>query len=394
MSCDAVNDLLTRESGRIGKDVYDRVVSQSPWIRMTKRGQFPEGMGSSINVYTFERTMPSGVASQTWSDVDPSDGDAGGACLQTDETISFGQTLRSFNLQRYAINTPDICVEDLRTNWQVREQVAQMVDMLSQVTDFVWTNRHRSEYQRIVPKIYVNAALTKDTTQSATLNNANLPTSYLTQPVLNRLYMELIREGAGRDGIGMSNGVPQFALVTDAETSLDLIRKNSDIREDWRYADAPELLKPLGVSRSYQGFFHVCDTLPFRYDYVGGAWVQRQPYASEAATKGLKWEIQSTYLNAEYTVSYIYHPAVLECLVPRPFGSAGSGVNFNPQSYMGQFDWRNILDKACNPDGTLGFFRALYASGTKQIHPEFGFAIVHKRCPNDLELASCSYSYS
>jgi len=58
MGCEAVIDILTRESGRIGPEIYNRVFQRSPWIRLIRRGTFPDGMGHTISMLTYERSVP------------------------------------------------------------------------------------------------------------------------------------------------------------------------------------------------------------------------------------------------------------------------------------------------------------------------------------------------
>jgi hypothetical protein len=56
---------------------------------------------------------------------------------------------------------------------------------------------------------------------------------------------------------------------------------------------------------------------------------------------------------------------------------------------MGEFKWLNIRDTADNPDGTIGYFRAVLSSGSKPVFPEWGYVIRHARCDSSLGLLSC-----
>jgi hypothetical protein len=79
----------------------------------------------------------------------------------------------------------------------------------------------------------------------------------------------LLRDGAGSAAQGKENGAPVFNLITSAETSDDIIKLNDNIRSDFRYSTKPnELLAPLGVERSYGGFYHIIDPYPPRYNRV------------------------------------------------------------------------------------------------------------------------------
>jgi hypothetical protein len=82
--------------------------------------------------------------------------------------------------------------------------------------------------------------------------------SVLTGGVLRDIYARLCRNGAGKNSGGMSDGAPVFPLLTSPETSDYLIRE-AGTRNDLRWGNAGELLKPLGVTRSLCGFSHVLD---------------------------------------------------------------------------------------------------------------------------------------
>lgn len=389
MSCDNIDDVLTRESGRIGPWVYDRTITSSPWLRFIKRDKFPEGLGYSINVFTSERVFGSSD-NPTWSDVSVSDGNSSSVCLPSAEALTFGQTLRSFNLQQKAFNGPDLCIEDLKTSWQIKQQLGKTMESLASLTDWVWTNRYKYEYLRIAKKAYAKAGIPTGTTSGF----AYVPTSPLTQGVLDKIYGKQIRDGAGRNALAMSEGRPVFGLICSQETSDFIIRGNTAVRDDYRrIPDAQkELLAPLGIDRSYRGFVHVVDPYPPRYDLVANVLTRRETWTSSSTTNGNKWEINTDWEAAEYEVSFVFHQDVYHSMVNAPMSSAGGNTAFDPQTYMGDFKWLNIQDKACNPDKTIGFHRARFMDGSQPVHPEFGYAILHKRCPNDNDLVTCSYS--
>jgi hypothetical protein len=306
--------------------------------------------------------------------------------------LGFAQTLRTYNLQQAAINSPDICLNDLRFPVKRQEQLRNIMSVLSENTQYAWENRYRDEYVRLA-NYNVNANQTELLAASGqtkgSFSTSNLPTSRLTQGILRYFYSRLIRDGAAQNAYGKENGAPVFLLVTSPEASDDLIKLNADIRQDLRYAKPSELIQPLGVERSYAGFYHLVDTMTPRYDFVGGAWVRRYPYATDAnASKGTRFIPNPAYFTAEYEDSIIFHPDVFTSLVAKPISSTGA-MAFDPQSYRGDFRWRNIPSRDCNPDGTIGFFRAIFSSGSKPVRPELGVVIRHKRCAADFGLVGC-----
>jgi hypothetical protein len=405
MACTNIENLLITESGRIGADIYRKTLNTSPWTTLVKQEAWPDEMGTTVNVLIYERTLPASGGSITFSDVayngvgtqvigaTPSGSNTGpGTCAVAGNDLGFAQTLRTYNLQQAAINSPDICLNDLRFPVRRQEQLRNIMAVLSENTQYAWENRYRDEYARLA-NYNVNANQTELLAASGqvkgSFSTSNLPTSRLTQGILRYFYSRLIRDGAAQNAYGKENGAPVFLLITSPEASDDLIKLNADIRQDLRYAKPSELIQPLGVERSYAGFYHLVDTMTPRYDFVGGAFVRRNPYATDAsASKGTRFIPNPAYFTAEYEDSIIFHPDVFTSLVAKPIGATGA-MAFDPQSYRGDFRWRNIPSRDCNPDGTIGFFRAIFSSGSKPVRPELGVVIRHKRCAADFGLVGC-----
>jgi hypothetical protein len=343
-------------------------------------------MGDTISVLTYERSLP--TTNTAWQDIGQSTGQASGTCLPPVDKIEFAQTLRQYNLQHKAIESLPICVNDLRVAFKRQEQLSNMMAALTENTAYQWIDRNRDEFTRVATHKVIAAAGNPEGTASFPLT---APTSGLTQGLLKKYYMKLVRDGGGNNPLDRENARPVFGLITDSETSENIIQRNADIRSDYRYSTkVNELLAPLGIERSYGGFFHMIDDFGPRWDFVGGAWVRRLPYESSAATKGNKWDIAGSYESAAYMDSYIFHQDVAITLVPEPIGAAGGGVKFDPVSYRGNFTWRNIPEKICNPDGTIGYFRGIFASGTKPKFPYYGYVIRHLRCSTPLDTILCS----
>jgi len=252
----------------------------------------------------------------------------------------------------------------------------------------VWSTRRRREYSNMAEhKLTANAAFNIEATS---WNAASPPTSVLVAGHLERVYDYLMLNGVFESGsIGMSGTRHVFPLVTSANTSRGLIKANPDLREDFRYAfsgmgEKSPLVSAYGMALSYNGFKHVID-YPRRYDIVAGAYVERLPYdAPVATTKGYKQELNDLYLYAEYEDSVIHIPSVYRELVPRPKGNMGSGFTFSPQNYMGEFGFKVIEDRQCNPLGNKGFFHALFKSASEPGETWHGFVIRHRTCPPDV----------
>jgi hypothetical protein len=457
----SIEQLLVKEAGRIGPEIYRRTVDTSAWLKLTKQEQFPEEMGDVISSVTFERFYPSSViaattangyaagdikadagtnwrtlgsnqVTQNYQGFNPytqavstagdglpvdSSSTSGNALPAALTGVTFGQKLRQYSLEWASVDSPDIALEDLRFAVKRREQLSNIMDVLTESTSLVWQDRYRNLYTRAVAlegnlvypsttangivastsassgdaAVVYNAVLSgAGTAASGTITAANLPQSQLTQGILKRLYMKLIRDGAGTNAMGRENGAPVFMLVCGAETSENLIRLNADIRQDYRYAKPNELLTPLGIERSYGGFYHSIDPYPPRFaiwDTTNDNLIRVYPFRKETTTKGTAYNINPAYETAAYEISYIFHQDVYRSVVPSPINT-GNKMAFNPQNYRGEFKWVNILDRTNNPDGNVGYFRGVVASGARPVFPQYGYVILHTRPTISLDYVS------
>ena len=392
MACDAITDILVRETGRFGPEIYDRTFATTPWIGLPKKDTFPEGMGEVISNLTYERSAPV-TAEPAWTAISVSDGQEGGACLPAATKISIGSTTRTFQLYRRVLEGPDFCVEELRSPFALRKQLDQILAILADYVRLEWEIRHRHEYFRMCETkvVVVSSCPPVESTTMAATYPADCPAAMLTQGILNRYKSKLIRNGAAGSALGRENGGPIFTLICSAETSDRLIFDNADIRQDIRWGKPSELLAPFGVERSYRGFYHLIDSYPRRFTCGAGAYTEVAAFDTTAATKGNKAVIRSAYETATYEESFIFDPTVFTCRVPKPITNPASNFRFDPVSYMGDWKLKNILDRVCNPDGTIVYHRGIMAQASEPIHPERGVAFVHLRCDPSCNLVTtCS----
>ena len=391
MACTAITDYVVRESGRYLDDqILRRTFGVSPWITLMPRGVFPSGMGETINILTYERAAPSD-AEPTWSSMAVSDGAEGGICLPAASTVAVGSTTRNFNLARRVLEGPDFCAEEMRTPFAIMQQLDAIAGILAAYSTIEWEIRDRHEYFRLVKrKVVVNLTLTESNT-SATTYPASCPTSILTQGVLDRYKMKLLRDGAAQSALGKVNGNPVLTAIVSAETSDNIIKRNSDARDDLRWGNPSMLLQQIGVEREYRGFFHVIDMYPRRFNCDSGTYTEYAAFADSAATKGTKSDVNSDWEAANIEESFIFDPQVMTQLIPAPVGAITGQFPFNPLNYTGIWRAVNIPDRTCNPDENIVYHRGILAAASMPKHPERGIAFAHLRCDPALDLVtSCT----
>jgi hypothetical protein len=396
-TCDSVTDAFYRLTGQFSPVIRAKLAPSNPWVAGTPRATWEDGMGTILNNQLFERAVVSANGDE-WADLANSDGNAVDACTTTPEIIRFGQTNRSWRMQRRNIQTDEFCVWDIRSSFQYEQIVKNVYNALQWNAKWVWGNRNQDEYIRLSDhKIVENGSF--DINASATYSASTIPTSRLTNGTLELIYQYLIDNGAGEDGSIGSNDVGNqvLTLYTDANTSRDLVRQDPELLENFRYAfmgmtEKSPLIQAYGMPRAYDGYKHVINWIQPRYSVIGGVLTRIPKYLTPAAaTKGYKQEVNVAYTYAQYAISIVHIPTVFTQRVPRPIGAIGA-MKFDPVSYMGDFQFLNIKDKKCNPRGEKGFFDAVFASASEPGATYHGFVILHQNCPPLRNLRPSCYS--
>jgi hypothetical protein len=423
----AIDTILTQEANRIGSDIHRRTLHTTPWMDLLKQTAFPAGMGYTLGTLVYDRALPRTAFDGTtlglnWTALGTNPQDT----LRTDSTvdqvlvgapdtnigpqsgksfISFARQLKQYSLSRAVVESPRINVEDLRFAAYRQEQLRAVMDALTESTRYSWEERYRDEYDRvcanlvlcltadtpIVQTIDVSAGTKFEGTQTVSVDLDNdfvvsgtdidyTPTANISNKILDSIYFRLVRSGAGANAYGRENARPVFALVCSSEASYQLV-KEAGIRDDYRYNNAKvgELIAPLGIERSHRGFYHLVDDLAPRFTVSSGTLTRVFPYSASAA--GVISE-NAAYNTAPLEAAYVLHQDVMESQIPEPITGA-NGLTFDPVTYRGKFDWKNIPNEVINPDGTIGFFRGVLASATKPIKTEFGYVLLFKRDAED-----------
>ena len=429
---DNINTILTQEAGRIGQDIHKATLHTSPWMDLIKQATFPEGMGYTLNTLIYDRALPitplandlssspaDSLVGTDWSalgatQASASAGFTGGqtettASLPTGDTnvniIDFSKQLKSYSLSRAVIESPRINVEELRYAAHRAEQLRAIMDLLKESTRQSWEDRYRQQYDQICDNVvYAKAAASRFTTGAegkathgpaadlldiddtaltaggdGTDNNAIDTDANLSNALLDKIYFQLVRKGAGNNAFGRENGRPVFTLVCSSEASYQLMTE-AGFRDDVRYNNAKvsDLIAPLGVEKSFRGFYHLIDDMAPRFNLTLSSENLVNVPVYDVDVTNNKVQINADYDSADVEVAYILHQDVMESLIPAPIGNV-NGLAFDPVSYKGDFKWTNIPDVQRNPDGTIGFFRGIMASASKPIKTDFGYVILFKR---------------
>jgi len=435
----AIDAALVQEAGRIGADIHKRTLHTSAWMDLIKQSPFPEGMGYTQQTLIYDRALPTtgtdgNSAGVNWHDIAITETSSS---LNTSETIgtqllsgaanqfagnnggdeaspatnlaqdqrsyiNFSRKLKPYTLRRATVESPKISLEDLRYAAHRQDQLRAIMDLMTEATAYTWENRYRDEYERLAGNLVcaqtagsvvssivdgngdgtsaqafedVSVAGSMDLTTSGVGDTDISPDANISNALLDKVYYQNVRKGAGRDAYGRENGRPVFALVCSSEASYAL-QTESGFRDDVRYnaAKVSELIAPLGVEKSFRGYYHMVDDLAPRYTIAAGVLTRVLPYTTAS---GIVAD-NPAYETAPIEAAFILHSEVMESQIPNPF-SGSNGLSFEACDYKGKFNWLNIPHEDKNPDGTTGFFRGILASASKPIKTEFGYVVLFKR---------------
>lgn len=398
LTCAQVNDYLARNDNMFGPWIHEALKESDPWYALTPKEAFPEGRGYTQKDILIEG-ITTGSDESDWDAVTASNGSTINPLSLPDFTdLSWGQTYTEWSPYAKNYRTPCIALDDLRFDNMAAKQLGATVEQLKGVTKEMWANRARYEYARLVPQITARPGFgsgiagVTDTTKMVKVPAA---TSVVTQSILDAAYDQILSTGAGEDPLGPVNredGAPVFTFITSRATSDNIIRA-SGIRDDFRYGDPGQLLKPLGVRRVYRGFAHVVDTELPRFNLVDNVWTRVMPWTMSATSSGYKRTRNASYATAEYELNYIHLRsamsfAIINTQTARPVPE----VSFTdrPEYYNAQVLWHNVQDNSSNTLGKIGRFLFLAAGATHPGTPFRAMTILSRRCSSDQTFTGCS----
>lgn len=406
-TCEAINDNFQRETGRVALGTYRLGLYKDPYLRFVSQSAFPDNMGAVIKNTIAQRSISTGA--NGWEDIGVTGGTGAdpnndNSCLPNVRKVGYAFDQKDFRLRHLAIESDWICLEDVRTSAFPVEDVNNYIKILADNVNVEWIKRYDNDYLANATLLSVEPGFDKVVSSPTTFSAAGLatisgltaPTSVLTTGVLRQVYDSLYTSNAGDDGDAVTDdGAPVFNIFSDRATIEQLIKINTDIRQDIRWSDrVNDLLGSNGQmllpKKSYAGYVFHSRPFPKRFnDGANGTLVEVAPYITTGATKGTKAIVNPAYVNAKYTSSVIFHPKAMEWLVPNPNLRVGK-LTYDAQNYRGDFRWVNEYDKNCNPDRNSGYWRAKMACAVKQNVPEWGYYIIHLRCSLANDLVACA----
>ena len=430
----AIDNIMAQTAYAIGPIIHRESLPTSTWEAIIPRSELPEQVGDSLSTTIYDRSVPTLTAGGTtvgvnWArvggsilsanDFNSTEGVniegamqevAGPTAVNHTAFLKFKKRMRNYFLSVANVKSPLIPLHSVRTATARDQQLGIIQSIMLEASKWVWARRHETEFERnagnFVPCMAAvtspvlstvdifTGVIDPETGAAATGGAANnpffglnlvdlelntsgaanadvVPTGYISNTVLGRLYQRLVRTTDHAKAYGSTNGRPVFCLRIGADASDALIR-DTGVRDDIRESSwVDEFLKPIGVDRSWRGFYHMVDDLIPRYSESAGRLTRVEPFDSNG-------DYNTAYDTADYEVFFVVQKEVMECQVPGATVS-GPGVSYGVIENRGKFDWLNIQDLATNPLREVGLFYATFASASKPIKPLNGYVGLFKR---------------
>jgi hypothetical protein len=198
--------------------------------------------------------------------------------------------------------------------------------------------------------------------------------------VLETIYLQVMREGPSVQGVDENTQAPVLEAIMSYEQYRLLLLQNptllSNVQYAWMGAKDDSPLLPGGIPKRRKLFGNYVisiDPYPRRFAFNGSAYVEIPVWTSANTTKGTLRNINPAWEAAPYEEIIIWTPDVFQSLAWNASPSTPApGWKFDPINSMGEWSIRNILERECNPDGTMIFWRAIFGDATKTINPSVG----------------------
>lgn len=388
-----INEMFVHDASRIQGDVYNIQRVRGRVSALIKKDVLPEGMGFNFQTPVTQRSSRTGGSG--WVEVQAEDG-SGNNCAPTPGVTTSAIDLLSWSAYKRVETSDTICLDDAWSAYNFVEQVSNKRNQFVSTIVDLWEDRDKSQFSKnAYHKIVFDSSLTEG--NSTTMPNVEA-TYQINQNLLDDLYARIIQDGGGEEAYAMKNGSPVLPLICSSQAHRTLIKGDSGVREDFRFADMGEagastLLKAWNVDTYYGGYMHIIDMKMPRYNFVGGAYVEVPFYVEAAATVGTKLVLNPDYVNAEYEDAYIWHPDVVHRLVPKTRTTVGVDTNFGGFGYNGEVIWRNpdvLPDSSVNIMKNMGYWASQMYAAYKPAKVQYGYVIRFKRCPN-ISGSGCTY---
>jgi hypothetical protein len=392
----------------LGDELYRRASFRNIWLNLIPRFEYPQKTGLTQSTFTIGRSEATSDT-ESWSAVQANPN----SCNVTWNDVQVGYNEVTWAPEQFGLRGPVICQDELIYNFKSDSFLEAYLQQLTKRSERSIQNRLQNIYQHFVPKHRAHSTDAGTQYQAgsgaapsgATINGVPVATCQLSQEMLDEVAAQLNEEGASDPNssgwITLGDDGPVYPLLIGQRQSQELALNNSELRQDFRWAQPMDLLKRIGASRVIRNFRHVINLFPPRFNFVGNQYVRINTWRMINGSKGTVADINPDWRTAPYEAAFVLNPWVYNEAVIRPVNSA-AGLNWMPKNYFGEWQFltggKEITDNTeqggtdCyDPTKKLGRHFAEYKHAAKPIFPTYGRMLLFKRCETtDFSCTTCA----
>lgn len=376
---------------------------------LARKGVFPNILagGTLENVSDEVRSVIQEQAVLAGSLVNPSFAADINMCGHIPPADQVGTTEYVYRLETLRGRGPRVCVRTTRTAFKGSYMQAQLA-LERGILKLINADIRAQLYIRSGLKMSINAsygfsAMLAGGAQQINVLFPNItPNAMITFQTLWKLASHL-RENLlvdpfdGNGGQG-SNVEPNYRFIGSVD-AMDVFRNELGIREDMRsfvtgkYQIGTEAISGYTWKGPYRGISFGIDSQPLRCNsFVNGQPVLIEPEVGVSSTRGVAARINPTWASALYEIGFLIGADSFKRLTPQQWTGEGT-FKFAPQMWMGELEWRYIIDNDCNLFGDFGQHIYQIMRAYQPLRPHAIVPIVYQRCPTSLGLtAGCTSS--
>lgn len=403
LSCDKFTQFLVNQSPHFDREVIRDIRPEDSLMGIFETGTFPPFTQTS-HTYDRFRAVQADLTKR-WVRVE------GGSCVNTPcdpdrHSIGWGYTRREYFQEQINWKTDLFCFDQMLSVTKAKEHVSQIIsDILRPASSAIVSQFTRKRMLDYAGKKWVaNAAMNAFTAEWEITGDSEIYLNTtgaenvckLSPQMLQRRVSRLLH--LGYNGRNPFKDAPALiALLTDMETVWDLDKQTTagatmgtGIQTQWRFQDwGPANQYWKYVFSGQLGNYAIrSDPFIMRFNKVAENRFQVVlPYVNEAATAGIGNDYNEDWDNAQYQMSFIYHPRALTMLSVNPT-PINPMMPFAMRSFGGEWIFRmhdlGVDRNGCvieNIDQNKGLFAATFKLAVKPHMTEFLEVIFHKREP-------------
>lgn len=375
-------------SNRLGRKMF--------WRNAITRGEFVKNQGVTRSTFTLKASEPADDQS-LWYDITLSSGQPNNACDVNYEDVGVAFFERQYGPKKRRFRGPVICKENLTFQHSPEEFLNGYVDEMGRLIARVWEFTLRRDYVNF-GNVYIDG--TKYSGPNALLT---APRAFEgpSQDRLDDMASEMIDLGAGSEMGGFTTfgeEGPIFPLEIDKNTSRLLLKANSTIRDNARYASMGEgadsdlsFFKAVGATRVIGNFRHMVTNVPLRLNFTGAAYTVISPFKDITAVGSDGVMLTDAYKNASHEAAIAIVPDAFRADIVTP-----TNWRFpDTQNYNGEWEFIVGGEKICSPavydpQSEKGRHFAKIEFASAPVRPYLASTYIFKRCQTTRDLIFCS----